>query len=94
MPTYEYICRVCGDFAALRPIAEASAPHPCPKCGELAPRALASPHVRTSWAAIRYVAEARNEKSAHEPATEYRLKSTAGAHRHGHVHQRPWMIGH
>ena len=104
MPAYEYACGSCGKFQATRPIAEAAVPHACPECGELAPRALASPHVRTAGAAIRYVAEARNEKSAHEPATEHRLKGTTGHHRnahahHGHAHasprsQRPWMIGH
>jgi putative FmdB family regulatory protein len=105
MPAYGYDCDSCGPFEASRPIAEAGAPHGCPECGELAPRVLARPHVRTSWAGIRYIAEARNEKSAHEPMTEHRLKGTTEKHRqahthahhgHGHTHgrTRPWMIGH
>lgn len=104
MPAYEYDCGSCGEFQASRPIVEAAAPQACPECGELAPRMLASPHVRTARAAIQYVAETRNEKSAHEPMTEHRLKGTTGQHQahahahHGHSHarrnQRPWMIGH
>ena len=110
MPFYEYACGSCGEFQTSRPIAEAAVPHACPECGGLAPRALASPHVRTSWAGIRYVAESRNEKSAHEPMTEHRLRSASGAahhhsrdghkhgtHKHNHAQRRshrPWMIGH
>lgn len=67
MPAYEYACMDCGEFQASRPIAESAAAHACPECGEPAPRALASPHVRTAGAAIRYIAESRNEKSANEP---------------------------
>jgi putative FmdB family regulatory protein len=103
MPSYEYSCADCGAFQASRPIVESAAPHACPACGGLAPRALASPHVRTAGAAIRYIAESRNEKSAHEPITEHRLKGTTGhhhahgkPHEHGHAksNHRPWMIGH
>ncbi len=104
MPSYEYVCAECGRFEASRPIAEAAASYACPACGNPAPRALASPHVRAAGAAIRYVAESRNEKSANEPAVEHRLKGTTGQHHahahasHGHSHarrsQRPWMIGH
>ena len=105
MPSYEYTCAECGGFEASRPVAEASAPHDCPACEQPAARALASPHLRTSWAGVRYIAEARNERSAHEPMTEHRLKGTTEKHRqahthahHGHSHThgrtRPWMIGH
>ena len=102
MPAYEYICADCGGFEASRPIAEAAASQDCPECDSPAPRALASPHVRTGRAKIRYIAESRNEKSAHEPAVEHRLVGTTAAHQahakhkhdHGHKNHRPWMIGH
>jgi putative FmdB family regulatory protein len=102
MPAYEYVCANCGSFEVSRPIAEAAAPQACPDCGQPAPRALASPHVRASRAGTRYMAEARNEKSANEPMVEHRLKGTTGHHHahvgraQGHVYpsQRPWMIGH
>lgn len=107
MPNYGYDCGQCGTFEAARPIAEATVAHDCPVCAQPAPRTLARPHLRTSWAGIRYIAEARNEKSAHEPGIEHRLKGTTGEHKkahshlhHGHAHKhahakhRPWMIGH
>ena len=44
MPLYEYMCDSCGPFAAMRPLAEFSAPFACPDCGTAAPRnLLASP---------------------------------------------------
>jgi putative FmdB family regulatory protein len=44
MPLYEYVCDSCGPFAAMRPLAEFSAPCACPECGTAAPRnLLASP---------------------------------------------------
>ncbi|MGH3263516.1 MAG: FmdB family zinc ribbon protein [Trebonia sp.] len=107
MPVYGYLCDGCGPFQASRPIAEAAVPQPCPDCGHPSARELARPHVRTSGASVRYIAEARNEKSANEPATEHRLKGTTGHHHqhgrqahaaHGYAHggqeHRPWMIGH
>lgn len=100
MPSYEYICAECGVFQASRSMAEAATPHTCPECGTPAPRALSRPHVRTAGAGLHYLAESRNEKSAHEPTVEHRLKSANG-HYHGHAKhqpgrraQRPWMIGH
>jgi putative FmdB family regulatory protein len=109
MPLYSYTCDSCGEFQEWQSIAASGAPLACPICKVPASRALASPHVRTSAAAIRYVAEGRNEKSAHEPMIEHRLKSLPHHHhgpKHGksghdaHAHppvkrsHRPWMIGH
>jgi putative FmdB family regulatory protein len=101
MPIYVYVCGDCGEFQATRPIVESAAPGACPTCGQPAPRGLASPHFRSARAAVRYMAEARNEKSANEPMTEHRLKGTTG-HQHAHGRHadaarrdhRPWMIGH
>ena len=39
MPVYEYFCKSCdGVFEAIRPIAKASDPSPCPVCAKKAPR--------------------------------------------------------
>ncbi len=43
MPTYDYGCERCGPFSENRPMAEFAKPQPCPSCGALAPRSLASP---------------------------------------------------
>ena len=35
MPMYDYSCADCGDFAALRPLAQWRDPAACPDCGAL-----------------------------------------------------------
>lgn len=40
MPTYDYRCEQCGDFARMRPISQRDTPYPCPGCGAPAARAL------------------------------------------------------
>ena len=40
MPTYEYMCKKCGPFTQLRPMAECELPSACPECGTRAPRVL------------------------------------------------------
>lgn len=98
MPLYDYVCDACGGFQGWQAVAAADVPHACPECELPAPRALARPHVRTSSAGVRYVAESRNEKSAHEPMIEHRLKSLphqphgpapgkAGHDAHAHAHK-------
>lgn len=102
MPFYEYVCDFCGPFEASRSMALAAEPHDCPDCDRLAPRAISSPHVRTPRARIHYSVEARNEKSANEPAVEHRLNGTRKKHIahakkaqvRAHQNHRPWMIGH
>lgn len=67
MPVYEYDCPACGDFTAMRPMAEYREPQPCPGCGVPAPRVLLSaPRLPVLGAAVRK-AHAINERSAHEP---------------------------
>jgi putative FmdB family regulatory protein len=40
MPTYEYMCKKCGPFTQLRPMAECDLPSACPKCGARSPRVM------------------------------------------------------
>ncbi|CAG2140334.1 Zinc ribbon domain protein [compost metagenome] len=40
MPTYDYRCDDCGDFALMRPMAQRDEPVGCPHCGKAAARAL------------------------------------------------------
>jgi putative FmdB family regulatory protein len=43
MPVYEYYCKSCdGVFEAIRPIAKASDPSPCPVCAKKAERIMPS----------------------------------------------------
>ena len=111
MPVYEYLCDGCGtDFSALRPMAQSSLPHACPRCGGEARRALLSAPAYAGMPAADRNAYAVNERARHEPKSSSRL---------GHVHgagcgcgkpgkatavapdgkkwfptKRPWMISH
>jgi putative FmdB family regulatory protein len=42
MPTYEYRCPDCGEFALKRPLAEYQQAQACPSCGTASPRILGS----------------------------------------------------
>jgi putative FmdB family regulatory protein len=43
MPLYDYRCATCGDFRAIRPMAESSAAGVCPTCGAASERVLVTP---------------------------------------------------
>jgi putative FmdB family regulatory protein len=43
MPLYDYRCRACGEFRALRRMMESGTPAQCPECGALSERILAAP---------------------------------------------------
>lgn len=82
MPLYEYDCAACGDFTALRPMAEYREPQPCPDCGQPAPRALfTAPSLPILGSAAR-TAHARNERSAHEPMVSKKAEREV-ASKHG-----------
>ncbi|MDW3714317.1 MULTISPECIES: FmdB family zinc ribbon protein [unclassified Pseudomonas] len=74
MPIYEYDCATCGDFTALRPMAEREAPCACPVCDEPAPRVILSAPGLATLAGSQRRAIAANERSANAPQTveEYR----------------------
>lgn len=38
MPTYEYACPDCGQFTAIRPMAQYREDQPCPRCSKPSPR--------------------------------------------------------
>jgi putative FmdB family regulatory protein len=79
MPVYDYLCRRCGPFTEMRPMAECDAPNDCPRCGSETQRAfLTAPYV-AAMSAERRLAHATNERSAHAPGTLASMKITHGA---------------
>lgn len=78
MPSYDYACAACGDFTAVRPMAESATPQPCPGCGEPSPRAFRTAPAFSGLPAATRRAHAANEKSADRPAL-----LSEGGHRHG-----------
>lgn len=74
MPLYDYSCGQCGDFAAMRPLAQWRDPSPCPRCGAASGRIVAgAPAVGALSSAVNR-AHAMNERNANEP------RSTRGGH--------------
>ncbi|HYP83679.1 zinc ribbon domain-containing protein [Variovorax sp.] len=81
MPTYDYECRDCGGFDALRPLAERNEPAACPDCGAAAPRVFASaPRLGLLEEGTRRAMDV-NERARHEPKSSrdyQRLRHPAG----------------
>jgi putative FmdB family regulatory protein len=78
MPVYEYWCESCGDFTALRPMRQFAEPHPCPGCGEPAPRAVLSAPRLSTMAGNQRQAHATNERASHEPVSSGEWKARHG----------------
>ncbi len=109
MPVYDYLCRACGPFTAIRPMAAFADPFPCEDCGADAPRALLSAPSVSGLDGGRRAAFTANERTAHAPARVSRHPSGCGCcsgSRRGALRaepiaaaksfpaQRPWMISH
>lgn len=67
MPVYDYECRTCGVFTALRPMAEYASPMDCPECEGPARRVMVTAPMLASMDAERKSAFATNERASHEP---------------------------
>lgn len=81
MPTYEYVCDSCGDFTALRSLAQRNEPCACPACGQDSQRVMLSAPRLGVMASVTRAAHAVNERSAHAPQSSkdyVRLKHPAG----------------
>ncbi|MGJ7492149.1 FmdB family zinc ribbon protein [Variovorax sp. ZT4R33] len=81
MPTYDYECRGCGGFDALRSVSRRDDPAACPDCGAGSPRVMsAAPRLALMAGSTRNAIET-NERARHEPKSskDYaRLKHPAG----------------
>jgi len=81
MPTYDYECRDCGGFDALRSVSRRDEPAACPDCGAASPRVMsAAPRLALMAGSTRSAIET-NERARHEPknSNDYqRLKHPSG----------------
>ncbi|MDG1073735.1 MAG: zinc ribbon domain-containing protein [Methylophilaceae bacterium] len=66
MPVYEYECKSCGVFTALRKMSESSDAAFCQACGTESHRIISAPRLAILGKTQR-LAHERNEKSANEP---------------------------
>ena len=57
MPVYDYLCRRCGPFTDMRPMADCDLPSACPGCGRKAPRAFLTAPYCAAMSAERRLAQ-------------------------------------
>lgn len=81
MPLYDYKCAQHGLFQELGEMADHAKPAPCPHCGQPAGRVIRLPTAALNRDPTRRQADARNERSRHEP-----LISTRDQRDHDHHH--------
>ncbi|MDF0606564.1 zinc ribbon domain-containing protein [Neisseriaceae bacterium TC5R-5] len=100
MPTYDYMCGHCGQFALLRAIAERDQPLPCPQCGAASQRQLLSAPQLVLPGHSSY-AQARNEHACHQPACHHGSQTKAAKPSQSvttkvkaYPAARPWMLSH
>lgn len=110
MPMYDYGCGACGEFAALRPLAQWQDPAACPQCGELSGRIITGAPAISALSSAVNRARAVNERSAHEPRSSRAghgmncgccsagrasgKTRTAADGAKSFAGARPWMISH
>lgn len=86
MPLYDYKCREHGLFYALASMEESGDVKSCPACGKAAARVIVLPPQLRIMEDQQRKAQARNERSRHQPLfsnVEQRLEARA---RHEHKH--------
>ena len=107
MPLYDYECKNHGPFEAFRAMKDSSKPIACKICGEMAPRVLKAPYLKTLSNRVSNAME-RNERSRHAP----HVCHSGCNHSHSHAPtkqkknkdgkpalqsyqgKRPWVIEH
>ena len=81
MPTYDYECRDCGGFDALRSVSRRDEPAACPECAAASPRVMsAAPRLALMAGSTRSAIET-NERARHAPQSSkdyQRLKHPSG----------------
>jgi putative FmdB family regulatory protein len=80
MPVYDYLCKACGPFTDMQPMAECDAPQNCPNCLNVSPRAILRPPNFFCMPSDKRKAHATNERSANAPKTadEYKASHAPG----------------
>jgi putative FmdB family regulatory protein len=92
MPTYEFLCEICGPFEQRRSIQAASDPMVCPTCRVTAQRIYSTAGViLTSGALRRRMAQGAEPTVVTRPTSE---ESSAPSRLQQAVQSRPWQLGH
>ena len=57
MPLYEYRCHDCGEFTALRSLADYNAPMYCPECNAVAVKIVSVPNINLNSGSLSAIAK-------------------------------------
>lgn len=92
MPVYEYRCKNCGEFDALRSLSEYNAPMDCPECDTVAVKIFSAPNINLNSGSLSAIdkvnsAEPRlvKQKSKEPAKPRYQAANSSS---------RPWMVSH
>lgn len=92
MPTYEFLCEVCGPFEQRRNIQEASDPMACPTCLVTAQRIYSTAgFILTSGTLRRRIEQSAEPKVVTRPRPE---APPSPPRLHQGMQSRPWQLGH
>ncbi|MCG5053313.1 MAG: zinc ribbon domain-containing protein [Myxococcales bacterium] len=97
MPLYEYECDGCGEFTAMKMMAESAEPAACPECGKDAERILSASFVAGGPRRRPPSAEPRLVRKVHDPeraAAKPKRSAPTPKPKVPHHHGRPWVVGH
>ena len=67
MPIYDYSCGECGEFTALKPLAQWRDNAECPDCGTESARIIGGAPAISALSSAVNKARSLNERSTHEP---------------------------
>ncbi|WZB70944.1 zinc ribbon domain-containing protein [Achromobacter xylosoxidans] len=110
MPIYDYACGGCGEFSALRSLAQWRDPADCPQCGASSERIVGGAPAISALSSAVNRARAANERNANEPRSSraghgMNCGCCSGGRKSGKTRvaadgaksfagSRPWMISH
>ncbi|MGV2830502.1 FmdB family zinc ribbon protein [Myxosarcina sp. GI1(2024)] len=90
MPIYEFRCHDCGEFEALRSIAESNAPINCPQCSKAALKIFSVPNVNLNSGSLLSI----NNNSSEPKLVKREVKKPAKPRYQSAASSRPWMVSH
>jgi putative FmdB family regulatory protein len=76
MPTYDYVCRKCGDFEVLRPLAKRNELCPCPTCGDSSTRTWINAPSLSCVSLHQRRSHETNERAQHVPRSSKDVDGT------------------
>lgn len=91
MPLYEYRCNPCGEFEALRTMADYNAPISCPECNQVATKIFSAPNINLNSGSFKAISRSQ---SAEPRLVKQELTEPTKPRYQSSTTNRPWMVSH